>query len=649
MKVIVKVSSMRKVKNLSYLLVTLTLILSFGFYLLPIAEAQTSPRVIELTAKQFAFNPETIKVRVGEKVIFKVTSIDVTHGFYIDGHKIFMDIPPGQTINIGPIKFDRPGKFKIRCATICGSLHPFMVADVIVEPNIPFHTFTLLSILVGIGSLIYVNRARSSDKLLGISLSKEIDLLKLKFIGPILTKLVKWRGYHFFIILPNALIFMIVLTTGFFGNPTGALNFSIAVVWILWFAAVEFMIFFGSRFWCSLCPLPAFGEWLARRRLYSVHEPRKWLSLNRVFPRNLRNMWIPALGFLGISLIIPWLVTRPVVTGILFLLLILGGLILHLIYKKRHFCLSICPASGYIGYHSAASIFAVRSRDESICNKCVVKGCIRGTPKGYGCPWERYPGGNDINTYCGLDFECLKACPLNNMTLKLRMVAKDIATKIRTRADEAWMGFIRFTLAIFYELVFFGPYFWIKDWGNMGVPFGANLLTIGVLLPSFQGFRNWTAWALIVTLVSLVIFPAVFLAFTWLAKKASGNHEVPIKQAFLALSNTLAPYGLLLWMAFAIGLVGINWAYPLRAFSDPLGWGWNILGTGKIEWKPFIPDLLPYIQSIFVFFGLALAINCTYKISLNLFKEHKRALRATLIMSILHVGAAIVFIWLLMG
>jgi ferredoxin len=466
-----------------------------------------------------------------------------------------------------------------------------------------------------------------------------------------LKKILQWRGIHFALIWPNLLIFMIVLTTAFFGNPTGNKNFSIAVVWILWFAAVEFMILFAGRLWCTVCPLPAFGEWLARRRLYGVHSLRKWLSLGKKWPKSLNNMWIPAFGFLGISLIVPWLVTRPVVTGFLFLILIVLPLILHPIFTRRYFCRSVCPAGGYIGHHSNASILAIRCRNKTVCDKHVAKECIGGSPKGYGCPWVLYPGGNDQNTYCGQCFECLKSCPLDNMTLKLRMIGQDLAnlaTKAKDKFDEAWMDFIRFTLVITYQLVFFGPYFWFKDWGNMGNIFGANLATIGLLTPSFQGLSNWFGWAVIVGGTALVGYPALFYAFSWLAKKTAGDVEHAPKQVFLSFSYALTPYSLFLWLAFAITLVTVNWAYPLTAFSDPLGWGWNLLGT-RFAWRPILPDFLPYFQLPIVLVGLALAVNSTYNIAVRLFGDHAKALRASTVMGVLHTLAALVFIWIISG
>ncbi|MEE9585561.1 MAG: hypothetical protein V3W09_01520 [Nitrososphaerales archaeon] len=206
----------------------------------------SEPRVIELTAKRFAFEPNIIHVNAGEKVIFRITSEDVYHGFYIDGYDYFVDIIPGEVVEVGPVSFDEPGKLKIRCAVTCGPLHPFMVGEIVVEPNYVFPVFILLTGGMFGTTLLYVG-TRPRNRMLGVPTDKEIDILRIKLIGPILKKFLQWRGSHYALLWPNIVIFMFVLAAGFFGNPTGNFNFSIAVVWILWFAAVEFMILFAGR------------------------------------------------------------------------------------------------------------------------------------------------------------------------------------------------------------------------------------------------------------------------------------------------------------------------------------------------------------------------------------------------------------------
>jgi hypothetical protein len=236
------------------------------------------------------------------------------------------------------------------------------------------------------------------------------------------------------------------------------------------------------------------------------------------------------------------------------------------------------------------------------------------------------------------------------MTIKLRMVGKDLASiarKARDRYDEAWMGFIRFTTAIFYELVFFGPFNVLKDWGDMETKWGANLESAGLLIPSIHGLADWFRWAVIVSGIALIIYPAIFYAFSWYANKISGS-KLPTKRIFLAFSYSLVPYGLLIWMSFAASLFLINWVRPLNSLSDPLGLGWNILGIA-IPWHPLVPEKLAYIQAPFVLFGLALAINSTYNIARGLFREHRMALKSTAVMSVLHLMAGLIMIWVIAG
>lgn len=56
---------------------------SAGKDLSPSGELKDGVRVVEVKARQFEFEPETIVVRKGEKVRLEVTSEDVKHGIAI--------------------------------------------------------------------------------------------------------------------------------------------------------------------------------------------------------------------------------------------------------------------------------------------------------------------------------------------------------------------------------------------------------------------------------------------------------------------------------------------------------------------------------------------------------------------------------------
>lgn len=85
-----------------------------------------------MTAQTFQFNPNEIRVPVGSKVTFKVTSKDVIHGFKIENTPINVMIVPGQISQVSTT-FTKPGEYLIVCHEYCGAGHHAMFGKVIVE------------------------------------------------------------------------------------------------------------------------------------------------------------------------------------------------------------------------------------------------------------------------------------------------------------------------------------------------------------------------------------------------------------------------------------------------------------------------------------------------------------------------------------
>jgi heme/copper-type cytochrome/quinol oxidase subunit 2 len=103
------------------------------FMPLPAAAApQTHHFMID--SQQFEFDPSRIKVNEGDRVIIDFTASDVMHGFYLDGYEIDEQVAPGITKRI-EFTADKSGKFRYRCSVSCGSLHPFMIGELVVGPN----------------------------------------------------------------------------------------------------------------------------------------------------------------------------------------------------------------------------------------------------------------------------------------------------------------------------------------------------------------------------------------------------------------------------------------------------------------------------------------------------------------------------------
>ncbi len=106
-----------------------------------------------IKARQYAYEPPRITVSKGDEVHIRLASLDVIHGFFLEGHDIDALIEPGvrkfklrhpsegnEFADVNELVFtaDNAGKFRYRCSHTCGTLHPFMLGEMIVNPNYPF-------------------------------------------------------------------------------------------------------------------------------------------------------------------------------------------------------------------------------------------------------------------------------------------------------------------------------------------------------------------------------------------------------------------------------------------------------------------------------------------------------------------------------
>jgi cytochrome c oxidase subunit 2 len=96
------------------------------------ARADASARIIEITAKRFAFAPNSITLKKGEMVTLRLHSEDVTHGFFMRALKIDEVIEPGQTKDV-TLTPQTAGTFTTICDHFCGVNHGNMNMTIVVE------------------------------------------------------------------------------------------------------------------------------------------------------------------------------------------------------------------------------------------------------------------------------------------------------------------------------------------------------------------------------------------------------------------------------------------------------------------------------------------------------------------------------------
>ncbi len=456
---------------------------------------------------------------------------------------------------------------------------------------------------------------------------------------PWLKRLVQMRSFQFLVILPNLFMFYLFAIAGLFGTPVGNRNIIIVFVWILWwFLLITMLVPFGSRTWCTICPLPFFGDWLQRRAVIKVRSGKspgtenRFFGLQKRWPKRLSNIWLQNFGFLFLATFSALLVTRPIVSAAVFGTLFLAATALALVYRLRTFCNYVCPISGFLSLYAMTSTVELRSADKDKCLSCKHKSCIRGSEKGWACPWNVYMGKLDRNNYCGLCYECVKSCPNDNISLFLRPFA---LSDVHLRGyDEVWKACIMLMLALSYSLVLLSPWGRFKEWANV------------------SEVHNWGGFGLFAAgqaLLALVIFPALYYLSIRAAKWYAGADAVPTKDLFLKYAYMLVPMGLLAWIAFSVPLLMVNGSYIIAAISDPLGWGMNLFGTAEFPWRPLWPQWVPFVQVPILLAGLYYGLRSLHKVGREIFPDPAQLRRSLVPPAALLVGVTLVFLKLFIG
>jgi cytochrome c oxidase subunit 2 len=98
-----------------------------AFLLIPLVglvRAQ-EPRVIPIVARKFEFQPAEVELKLGEAVVFELTTADVHMGFDAPALGLHADIVPGKTERV-PFTPGKAGEFEFVCDVFCGSGHEEM-------------------------------------------------------------------------------------------------------------------------------------------------------------------------------------------------------------------------------------------------------------------------------------------------------------------------------------------------------------------------------------------------------------------------------------------------------------------------------------------------------------------------------------------
>ncbi|MDF1515597.1 MAG: hypothetical protein P1S60_17445, partial [Anaerolineae bacterium] len=151
--------------------------------------------------------------------------------------------------------------------------------------------------------------------------------------------------------------------------------------------------------------------------------------------------------------------------------------------------------------------------------------------------------------------------------------------------DKVWFGIFLLACVPVYTAVMLGPWGWLKNTAYA------------------VGTTTWFGYAIAFLAITLLIIPGLYTLSVltgWLWSGKSQGFQI----SFINFGYALTPLGMLSWIAFTISFAFNKLAYIWPVLSDPFGWGWNLFGTARWPWQPYLVSMTPLLQVLALFTGL---------------------------------------------
>ena len=601
---------------------SIQLIIVLGFGLLPSLVCQfftrtPTSRYIHIRNFRYGKDPSVIRCNRGDTLHLTFSTDDTGHSFFLEEFDIDAKVAPSSDV-VTVFKTSDPtakpviekelvfkaqhhgilnyivSRSNFRCHVWCGTMHAFEQGKLVILPN----TLLVFSFgcLAGILFLWVMGIFRK------ISLVQQPDENKIGYKdifarSGLIKKLIISRWPQLLLTIFAMVMIYVVILTSVLGTKVSGRNLGVLLMWAIWlFFLVAILTPFFGRIWCTICPLPFFGDWIQRKSFFAPINGKtkeynnKFSGLFLKWPSWLSNDWPRLSVFMIFATFSTTLVATPLISGLTVLLLLLLPTLMSLIWELRTFCRFICPVSVFVGPYSRMSMLSIRNKSQAVCDRCKPRYCQKGSSDGWACPYGINVGELKENSECGLCLECTRSCKYNNVSLYNRPFALELGTR---NLGQAWLSIAIFTLAIVYSVLYEGHWPVVRDYVNI------------------MDKKNWDLfgiYAVIVWSLALVIIPGIIYFFSFSGVKFS-KADSTYRTAFLLSSGALLPLGLMLWIAFVIPMLFVNVTFILQSLSDPFGWGWDFLGTANTPWHQLLPRYIPIFQAVIILAGLYLSLR----------------------------------------
>ncbi len=378
------------------------------------------------------------------------------------------------------------------------------------------------------------------------------DLLRV----PLLGRFLGWRHSRTVLQIPLLLVAIVIILHGLLGPALAPKNLATVLTWVHFRGALVLVLLCAGNFFCLACPFMLVRN--AARRLF---RPRfNW-------PRVLRNKWLSVALFVAIlftyELFSLW--SSPWWTASLAIAYFLAVLLVDGLFKHAAFCKFVCPIGQFNFIASALSPLEVQVRDQSVCDRCKTKDCIRGrrevgggNPLGSagapalagnssglvilnrGCELALYLPRKVGNMDCTFCLDCVHACPHDNIGVSSRPPAEELTIDpIRSgigyfsrRKDIAALAIVFSFGALVNAFGMVSPVYAVEAWLGRLVSVNHEAPVLGIIFGVF-----------------LVVVPVVLLGGAAWLTRALGGSQLNLVPLAVRYSYALVPLGFGMWLA----------------------------------------------------------------------------------------------------
>jgi ferredoxin len=461
-----------------------------------------------------------------------------------------------------------------------------------------------------------------------------MDLLRIPAIGAFL----RWRHFRLALQILFLLAAVAVVLHGLLGPQIAPRNLATVVTAIHWRGLLVVAVIAAGNLFCTGCPMVLARD--AGRRLIT---PRL------TWPRALGGKWLGAGLFVAVLFVYElydlWALPRATAW------LVLGyfglAMVVDVMFRGAAFCRHVCPIGQFNFVASTLSPAELTVRDRGTCRTCRTADCIRGRLEPAGSPPAGLTAPGPVNTGsrpgvplkvvrrgcelglflpskvgnldCTLCFDCVHACPHDNIALTTRVPGLELVDdarrssigRLQARPDWAVLAVV-FTFAGLVSAL---------AMTSAGVALERRLAM--VLGTSSEAVALAALFVLVAGAVPLALLTLTAAATAAMAPGARGS----LRQTLLRYVHVLTPLGVGIWLAhygFHL-LTGILTIVPATQSAVVDALGWPALGEPLWTWTGMPPGAVFPLQLGLVLLGAAGAAGLVHVRSVRDYPRHAAA------------------------